>query len=330
MATLRLFANLREIAGTRSADFPGETVGSVVSAAIDEYGEEFGRSLDTAKVWVNGDPAGKATTVGSGDEIALIPPVSGGETATKSSPDVIRAALVTSLLISLLVANNEATELFVFVTVGVALAWLWDLQDTLRLRGAPIEAIPAMLYAAAAANGAYGWGGEGLAAGLGVGLIAMLLWAVLDRRMRVLEPLANAALLGLTAGIASGSLVLVHLRSTAEAALFLVMAAAAAVAAWAAGRFVPASSGMDPNVAGLVAAVGTGIVAGLAFNTLAMPVVILASIGAGAGFIAGRALGSMARTGAVVHTTRAPGLLTMLDGPAVAVSLFWAAVAVFA
>ena len=330
VVTLRLFANLREIAGTRSARFPGDTVGSVIAAAVAAYGEEFARNLDTAKIWVNGDPAGNDTHVGSGDEIAVIPPVSGGETVTGSQTDLTRAALVASLLISLVVANVNSTELFVFVTVGVALAWLWDIRDVLRLRGSPIEVIPAMAYAAAGANGAYGWGGEGLAAGLGVGLMIMLLWAVLDTRIRSIEQLAHASLLGLGAGVGAGSIVLIHLRSEEEATTFLVMAAAAVVGAWAAGRFATNSSGLDSNMAGLIAAAAAGIGMGLAFDTLSLPVAILASIGTGAGFIAGRTLGSMTRAGTIVHTTRAPGLLTMLDGPIVAAGLFWSVVVVFA
>ncbi len=330
MVTIRLFANLREIAGTRSAVFEGETVEAVVAAAVAAYGDDFGRSLATAKIWVNGNPAGNETAVKPGDEIALIPPVSGGETATTTQTDAARGALVASLLLSLVVANENSTELFVFVVVGVSLAWLWDLRDVARLRGTPFEVIPVMAYAAAGANGAYGWGGEGLAAGLGVGLIIMLIWAVLDPRIRNAATLAHSAMLGLVAGVGAGSLVLIHLRSDAEAVLFLAMAAAAALGAWAAHRFASSSSALDPNVAGLIAAAAVGIAAGAAFDTLTLPVSILASIGTGAGFIAGRTLGSMARTDAVVHTVRAPGLLTMLDGPIVAAGLFWSVVAVFA
>jgi molybdopterin synthase sulfur carrier subunit len=329
MVTLRLFANLRELAGTRSASFAGDSVGSVVAAAVAAYGKEFERSLDTAKVWVNGDPADAGTPVRPGDEIALIPPVSGGATVRNSQTDVTRAALLASLLVSLVVANINSTETFVFVAVGVALSWLWDIRDVLRSRGAYIDVVPVMASAAAAANGAYAWGGEGLAAGLGVGLMFTLMWAVLDRRIRTLEPVAHASLLGLAAGIGAGSLVLIHVRGEAESTLFLVVATAAALGAWAVTRYAPPSGALDPNVSGLIAAVLTGILAGIAFDTLTLPVSILASIGTGAGFIAGRTLGSMARAGAVVHTERAPGLLTMLDGPIVAAGLFWSVVVVF-
>jgi molybdopterin converting factor small subunit len=34
--------------------------------------------LATSRVWVNGEPAERATPVGDGDEVAVLPPVSGG------------------------------------------------------------------------------------------------------------------------------------------------------------------------------------------------------------------------------------------------------------
>ncbi len=57
MARLRLFANLREAAGTAQAEFPGTTVQEVLDAAQAEYGTEFSRGMTIAKVWVNGEPA---------------------------------------------------------------------------------------------------------------------------------------------------------------------------------------------------------------------------------------------------------------------------------
>jgi molybdopterin converting factor small subunit len=52
----------------------------VLAAARAAYGAEFAAVLDTARVWINGDePAdGEATVLTDGDEVAVIPPVSGG------------------------------------------------------------------------------------------------------------------------------------------------------------------------------------------------------------------------------------------------------------
>lgn len=78
MATLRLFASLREAAGERSLSVPGDTVAEVVSAASEKFGDHFSAILPTCKIWVNGEPAEMDMTVGDGDEVAILPPVSGG------------------------------------------------------------------------------------------------------------------------------------------------------------------------------------------------------------------------------------------------------------
>jgi len=78
MASLRLFASLREAAGARSVDIPGDTVGEVVDAASAKFGEHFEAILPTCKVWVNGEPAERDHVVTDTDEVAILPPVSGG------------------------------------------------------------------------------------------------------------------------------------------------------------------------------------------------------------------------------------------------------------
>ncbi len=75
---LRLFASAREAAGTGRDDVPGSTVGEVLDAACARYGEGFAAVLETSRVWVNGSPASRADAVAPGDEVAVLPPVSGG------------------------------------------------------------------------------------------------------------------------------------------------------------------------------------------------------------------------------------------------------------
>lgn len=78
MATLRLFAAAREAAGTGRAEVDGSTVGEVLEAAEARYGETFRTVLGTSRVWVNGEPATRDQPVSSRDEVAVLPPVSGG------------------------------------------------------------------------------------------------------------------------------------------------------------------------------------------------------------------------------------------------------------
>ena len=78
MPTLRLFAAAREAAGTGRDVARGATVGEVLADARRRYGSAFGAVLDRSRVWVNGEPAVDETPVGDVDEVAVLPPVSGG------------------------------------------------------------------------------------------------------------------------------------------------------------------------------------------------------------------------------------------------------------
>lgn len=78
MAVLRLFASAREAAGTQRATIDAPTVGAVLDEARARFGEGFGAVLDTSRVWRNGEPAGRDEAVGPDDEVAVLPPVSGG------------------------------------------------------------------------------------------------------------------------------------------------------------------------------------------------------------------------------------------------------------
>lgn len=78
MAVLRLFAGAREAAGTGRDEVAGTTVADVLDAARRRYGSAFAAVLATSKVWVNGEPAAGDRVLGEGDEVAVLPPVSGG------------------------------------------------------------------------------------------------------------------------------------------------------------------------------------------------------------------------------------------------------------
>ncbi len=78
--TVRLFARLRDIAGSaelvREAS-PGDTVGAVWRRLVQEFPElsRYEKSISTA---VNADYARMEQAIADGDEVAFLPPVSGG------------------------------------------------------------------------------------------------------------------------------------------------------------------------------------------------------------------------------------------------------------
>lgn len=78
MAVLRLFASAREAAGTGRDDVPGATVGEVLDHARTRYGDAFADVLRSCQVWCNGEPTDVDAAVGDADEVAVLPPVSGG------------------------------------------------------------------------------------------------------------------------------------------------------------------------------------------------------------------------------------------------------------
>lgn len=78
MATLRLFAAAREAAGRSTDTFDDDTVAGLLESAAHRYGSEFVRVLSTCKVWCNGDEVEPTHRIGPNDEVAVLPPVSGG------------------------------------------------------------------------------------------------------------------------------------------------------------------------------------------------------------------------------------------------------------
>ncbi|MXW89989.1 MAG: MoaD/ThiS family protein [Acidimicrobiaceae bacterium] len=78
VAHLRLFASAREAAGKGRDTVPGATVREVLEEACGRYGHDFAGLLETCQVWCNGEPTAPNMPVGDDDEIAVLPPVSGG------------------------------------------------------------------------------------------------------------------------------------------------------------------------------------------------------------------------------------------------------------
>lgn len=75
---LLLFAAAREAAGARQVELTAATVGEVLDQARARFGPAFAAVLEGSRVWVNGEPCELSTPLSDGDEVAVLPPVSGG------------------------------------------------------------------------------------------------------------------------------------------------------------------------------------------------------------------------------------------------------------
>jgi molybdopterin synthase sulfur carrier subunit len=76
--TVRYFAAAREAAGTGRETLAGDTVGAVLDAAVARHGTALASVIGTSRVWVDGEPVPPESRLGGGEEVAILPPVSGG------------------------------------------------------------------------------------------------------------------------------------------------------------------------------------------------------------------------------------------------------------
>ena len=75
---VRLFAALRELAGAGEVDVEADDVPSLLADLSSRLGPRFDRYMSRGTIVVNGEPAARDRILEPGDEVALLPPVSGG------------------------------------------------------------------------------------------------------------------------------------------------------------------------------------------------------------------------------------------------------------
>lgn len=329
MARLRLFANLRESAGTDSVDIEAATVGDLVDEATARFGAAFKTGLTSAGVWVNGETADAATPLAATDEVALIPPVSGGTTTNTPGIDTVPNILSVALVVAMLAVAWAAEEWFVIVAVGSVMAWVWDLSEMANRGRDSFVAFPPLVGAAVGGAFSFAWGFNGLAGALAASTIVAVSWPVFDKGNREFRSTAATTIVSAIAVLGAGGLVLIRLIGSHAVVGFVVITVLTLVGSWVAASYGQAIQSVDANVGALLGALIAGLLSGMVIAELDIAAGLLGAVAIAAGVIAGRALGSMLRTGSVAHTENAPGSLAMFDGAILAAPLFWIAIWVF-
>jgi molybdopterin converting factor small subunit len=91
VARLLLFASAREAAGVSRDTVAGATVEEVLSTAKRQFGPSFEAVLASCTVWLNGEECSPDARVSDADEVAVLPPVSGGSDFSALSLEQVRA-----------------------------------------------------------------------------------------------------------------------------------------------------------------------------------------------------------------------------------------------
>lgn len=320
MARLRLFANLRELAGSSTVEVSGSTVEEVLADASSRFGGDFAAALETAQVWVDGDRVGRDALVASGSEVAVIPPVSGGAMVVRS-PMILEIGMVGVMAAALFGANEVSLQWFSVAVVLVGAIWAYDMATSVDRRGLDVAILPGLLAVLGATLGTYRFGSLGMAAATVGSVLVALSWSVGSHRLRPIDSIVAGATIASMAAFGISSLILLRLRSRDETLVFLFAAAIAVLLSWLSDRSeMPI---LDPLVAMLVGAVAAGAAAG-AFWAPDLLAAIGGSFAAAIALVAGRNLGTLLRAGGFFAAGTVPGSLTYLDGVVLAAGAYWA------
>ena len=325
MAKLRLFANLREIAGTSRVEVASDTVGGVIEAAAEKFGPEFRRGLETSRVWINGEAASMDDSVTDSDEVVLIPPVSGGsQPATTISAVDLVGFLPIAIAVVAIVANTQGQEIWAGALVAIAGVWAVDLGTSFRLRARPFASLAVVVTAAGSAMAAHVMGGAGYALSLVLAVAVGLGWAVAFPQYRQPDVFGPTVLVSLFAGMGAASLILArsaHSPDGSAADVFLVAMLAGVLLGSLVER-LPALPLLDAfsvtAIAAILAALGAA-----ALWDLDVVSYLLVGLGVAVALVSGRGFSSMLRRGRVALTERPPGALISLDGVVLGAAIYY-------
>ena len=324
MAKLRLFANLREIAGAPLIEVDGDTVEEVLGSANGRFGLDFAMWAESSHVWLNGGEAHLHDEVTEDDVIVLLPPVSGGaQPAALGASDLMGLIPFLTGVVAVLM-NMQGQAVWAATLVAVAAGWAVDLNFTFVARDRLMAPLAAAAAAAAGSLAAHTLGGAGYGLSVALATAIVLGWAVASPEYRQVDVYSPTLLVSLLAGLGAASMILSRSASVPDdkaVEVFLV----AVIVGTAAGSLVsrlPGTPLVDPFSATAITAV-VGAVVGAAVWGMSVVGYFLIGLGVAVALVAGSGLSSMLRTGRVSLTERSPGVLASLDGVVMAAVVYY-------
>ena len=326
MAVVRLFANLREMAGSPRLDVEAATVGDALDGLVAQFGDDFATGLTRSRVWINGEPADRADGLQDDDELAIIPPVSGGTVIAQrySMWDAIVPVATAGVLLFAALALSEAW--FASLLVGAIGLWVFDVSEQASVRGRSLPLAPVLAAVVVGALAPYtsvvsdrALEGTGLA--LVFGVIALLVWAVIVVEDRNLVGVASTLVIMVLAGLATASLVVTRLGEVGaeRAAAFIIIVTVSGLVGGLAYR-LPGQF-LDPYSASALGALAASVFIGWLWD-LGVADFFVIGVAMAIAVVAGRGLGSLVRLGNDYGPERAEGWMSFADGAVVAAALF--------
>lgn len=323
MPRVRLFAGLREAAHASEVMIDGETVGEVLETASSRFGSQFAAGLATAKVWRNGEEVDARQPVNPDDELALLPPVSGGSIAW--GKELGSGGIGTLIVVTGLILGNLAGDLGLWTPLLAAMVGLWtiDIAAAATERGYRI-AVGALLGAEIAAMALiHLLGPSALMPALNMGVVFSLGAAVFVPRRRHLVSMGVSAGIGTVACGALASLMLA--RSVFEPGgrtigYFLGVSVGTIILAEVVKR-MRTNRILNRQNTVVISVVVLSVLAAMLWG-FSITAFLLIGFGLAAGYLAGEGFGALLRSGKL-WSAPLPGILSNLDGPLCAAMIFF-------
>jgi molybdopterin synthase sulfur carrier subunit len=286
--TVRLFAALRDAAGTAQVEVAPDTVPAIIAGLCSRFGEPFATRVAVASGMLDGQRVAldDPREVPEGSELALLPPFSGGSTATLRQQRVYRLLLAGSVLVPALLwlGAISGRSAYGLVVVVVAVGCLVDLHATLgatnvrtMLPATLVMGVGPAVLLLVAPDAGQRWVG-GLVAG--AVMLSFLLAFASPRRHESAAIMGSTLLAGLLVAIGTGTLIALYDQLdavTVTGALVLIALTDAAVVI--AGRPTARPRTRHRLVAAIAVAAPTAIVIYAVGNMPARPEVVIAGFG---------------------------------------------------